>query len=226
MAMEHIKYPRTPHLPQSRGITDDDEVLSETQVRQYFSNEELVWTEKMDGENITIYPDGSFHSRSLTAHHKPYHSYLQNAIIPPLIEKLGELEGELKDLSNGMRICGEYLYARHGVSYDDLKSFFLVFSIWHEDLCLPWNLTELLCRKWELQTVPILAIAPYDEHFLRKLIDETEQGTREGFVIRPTNAFLRSFFDMNVAKYVRANRPVTPSDWSGREHNSLRETGF
>ena len=46
-----VKYPRTPHLPFSQGVTSDDKII---QTLNYFVGEEIVITEKMDGENTTM----------------------------------------------------------------------------------------------------------------------------------------------------------------------------
>ena len=46
------KYPRTYHLPFSPGFTSDDKVLKDD---SYFRGKEIVVTEKMDGENVSIY---------------------------------------------------------------------------------------------------------------------------------------------------------------------------
>lgn len=62
--MERYKYPRTPHLPFSLGMTSDDKVASEQTLAHLRSGIELVVTEKMDGGNLTFYRDG-FHGRSL-----------------------------------------------------------------------------------------------------------------------------------------------------------------
>jgi hypothetical protein len=48
--MTYIKYPRTPHLPWSESLDDDDFVIED--VDALFENE-IVMTEKMDGENTT-----------------------------------------------------------------------------------------------------------------------------------------------------------------------------
>ena len=45
-----MKYPRTPHLPFSEGMTRDDRVWKDT---HYFDQTEVVVTEKMDGGKLT-----------------------------------------------------------------------------------------------------------------------------------------------------------------------------
>lgn len=48
------KYPRTPHLPWSPGATKDDVRCINTEI---FTGKRVVITEKMDGENTTLYSD-------------------------------------------------------------------------------------------------------------------------------------------------------------------------
>ena len=57
---EYIKYPRTFHLPWSPGATSDDKMLDGI---DHFFGCECVITEKLDGENTTIYYNGYFHAR-------------------------------------------------------------------------------------------------------------------------------------------------------------------
>lgn len=47
-----VKYPKTYHLSWSLGRSDDDKVLHDISC---FCDKEIVVTEKMDGENITLY---------------------------------------------------------------------------------------------------------------------------------------------------------------------------
>lgn len=61
----YVKYPRTYHLPWSPGLTDDDRMLPSTKV---FEGKQVVVTEKMDGENTTMYRD-YMHARSLEEEH-------------------------------------------------------------------------------------------------------------------------------------------------------------
>ena len=60
--MEKFKYPRTFHLPYSPSVSDDDKMLPDD---SQFWNREVSVSVKMDGENTTVYPDGTCHARSL-----------------------------------------------------------------------------------------------------------------------------------------------------------------
>ncbi|MFT5465446.1 MAG: hypothetical protein ACI8UO_000541 [Verrucomicrobiales bacterium] len=56
-----IKYPRTLHLPWSPGSTNDDCFLNGV---SHFEGREVVVTEKLDGENTSMYR-GGIHARTL-----------------------------------------------------------------------------------------------------------------------------------------------------------------
>lgn len=68
-----MKYPRTPHLPWSPGASVDDVRLEGL---DGFEGEEVVVTEKLDGENTTLYRDG-LHARSMDSAHHPSRTWVK-----------------------------------------------------------------------------------------------------------------------------------------------------
>ena len=56
-----VKYPRTMHLPWSLGLTNDDKKIA---CLDAFIGQRVIVTEKMDGENTSMYSD-YIHARSL-----------------------------------------------------------------------------------------------------------------------------------------------------------------
>lgn len=103
------KYGRTFHLPSSPGVTSDDKIMRSLSGLMV---EDLVVTEKMDGENTTIHSAGS-HARSPDSRYHPSRDWLK-----------AFAAGLSPYLRPGERIIGENLYARHSVAYDALPSFF------------------------------------------------------------------------------------------------------
>lgn len=204
------KYPRTPHFPFSLGVTKDDKVLSST---NHFNNKLVVVTEKMDGENTTIYND-YYHARSLDSKHRDYHSYLLANILPMIQYQI----------PNNYRICGEYLYAKHSIYYENLENYFLVFSIWNNDICISWEDVEQLCKEWKINTVPVLYKGIYDENKIKEIANEVVKKGGEGIVVRLQDAFLYNDFNNSIAKFVRANHVQTNSHWSQSiiEQNKLK----
>ena len=198
---DHYKYPRTPHLPWSPGSTEDD--IRNTTLSS-FRDHEIVVTEKMDGENTTLYCDYS-HARSLDSRHhssrdwlKTWHNNFAHSI--PV----------------GWRICGENLYARHSIAYEKLISYFYGFSIWNEDnFCLSWSETLEWFEILGVQPVKELYRGPWDEEMLRDLIIDTDRS--EGYVIRVSGEFSYSQFDQYIAKWVRTGHVQTEKHWMHSE---------
>lgn len=205
------KYPRTPHLPFSLGATSDDKILKST---EHFKGQTVVVTEKMDGENTTIYKD-YYHARSLDSMHRDYHSYLLSKILPAIQYKIPE----------GWRICGEYLYASHSIAYNELEDYFLVFSIWNENNeCLSWEETKESAKELGLYTVPELYVGEYDEIIVKQIAQTVVNRGGEGIVLRTAERFQYEDFGNNIAKYVRANHVQTDQHWSmgNIEKNNLK----
>lgn len=195
------KYPRTPHLPFSLGATSDDKILKDT---LHFKNKKIVITEKMDGENTTLYSN-YYHARSLNSKHRDYHSYLLTNILPQIQYLIPE----------NWRVCGEYLFAKHSISYSNLEDYFLVFSIWNEaNNCLSWDDTKVYAELLNLKLVPELYVGTYDEELVKKIAEETVKRGGEGIVVRAYEAFPYDEFGLHIAKYVRKNHVQTERHWS------------
>lgn len=196
------KYPRTAHLPWSPGASEDDIRLD---VVRGLVGQEVVVTEKMDGENTTIYSGGHIHARSLdSAHHE------SRAWVKALAGRIAH------DIPSGWRLCGENLYARHSIAYDDLKSYFVLFSVWHEDLCLSWEDTLLWAQLLDLQVAPQLYIGPYDEVILKSITSNLQLDRQEGIVVRDVGSFCREDFGEKVLKWVRSGHVQTEDHWMHR----------
>ncbi|MFH0177062.1 RNA ligase family protein [Streptomyces cacaoi] len=190
-------YPRTPHVPWSPGFSADD-------VRAGglggFVGREVVVTEKLDGENTTLYADG-LHARSLDSAHHPSRAWVK------------ALQGRVgARIPAGWRVCGENLYARHSIPYDVLDSYFYGFSVWDErDRCLGWDETVRFLRGLGVPAPPVLWRGTFDERALRRLRVET--GRQEGYVVRTVEGFAREDFAGQVAKWVRPGHVTTGTHW-------------
>ncbi|MNK64294.1 RNA ligase [compost metagenome] len=198
--MDRFAYPRTYHLPWSPGATSDDKIIRNA---NQFANQLIVVTEKRDGENTTLYADGYVHARSVDGTGKEYQSWITR--------KWREV---CWSLDADVRICGENLFARHSIAYEDLKSFFEVFGIYKGDLCLNWSDTKLIASKFGLELVPTLYVGLWDEKVIRQLCEDVVARGGEGLVVRNTDSFTTANFSLNVAKYVRANHVTTNEHWT------------
>lgn len=73
MSPQLYKYPRTPHLSFSPGVGEDDLKLNRHKI---FANCQVVVTEKLDGENTTLYRN-YIHARSLDSRHHPSRAWVK-----------------------------------------------------------------------------------------------------------------------------------------------------
>jgi len=198
---EKTKYPRTPHVPWSPGFTGDDIRLIDL---GHFKGKQVVVTEKLDGENCTIGRNYS-HARSLDPQPHPSRDWVKS-----LAGQIGH------DIPDGWRLCGENLFAQHSIAYDELPSYFVLFSIWdNNNVCLSWDDTEEWAQLLGVHTVPVLYRGPWDEEKIQAVFDGKSKfsagGPAEGYVVRNAGAFHYSQFNKNIAKYVRAGHVAPDS---------------
>ena len=196
------KYPRTPHLPLSQGYSSDgEEIFADLLV---FLDNEIVITEKLDGENCSLYRDG-FHARSLNeplAHEsrdwlKNYHAQFAH------------------EIPEAWRICAENLYARHSIVYENLENYLWALSVWNEkNVALSWDATldflSGLSPNPALKPPPQLfrgrvATLPELFHLLTSITNSLDLEKQEGIVIRTAGEIAYEEFRNHVCKWVRKN---------------------
>jgi hypothetical protein len=194
-----VKYPRSYHLPWSLGRTDDDKTLSSV---DHFIGKQVVVTEKMDGENTSIYKD-FHHARSINGG-----KHESRSMVAQLQARLAN------DLPDGMRVCGENCYAKHSIGYSALPDYFLAFSIWNENTCLSWDETVEWAELLGIAMVPVLYRGIYDEEAIKATyIDNRTPDLMEGYVVRIADSFEYGDFSKSLAKFVRKNHVQTSEHW-------------
>lgn len=201
--MTRYKYPRTPHLPWSPGRGQDDKVLSNV---QHFIGRDVVVTEKMDGENTSLYSDYS-HARSIDGRYHPSRAWVKayHASISHLIP-------------DNWRICGENMYAQHSIVYDNLDSYFLCYSIWDKDNnAISWDATTSFCDAIGISMVKVLYKGMFNETILRNLAEAMDLNKQEGYVVRITDQFSYEDFPTSVAKFVRKGHVQTDEHWMNKQ---------
>ncbi|MGW3159246.1 RNA ligase family protein [Streptomyces sp. NPDC001089] len=198
-----VHYPRTPHLPWSPGATSDDVRVTDL---AGLRDLEVVVTEKLDGENTTLYADG-LHARSLDSAHHP-----SRAWVKALQARVGAA------LPPGWRVCGENLYARHSIAYTALDSFFYGFSVWDGERCLGWDRTVRFLRSLGVPVPRVLWRGVLDDRALRSLrVLRLDPARTEGYVVRTVEGFRYEEFGRRVAKWVRPGHVRTDTHWMHAE---------
>lgn len=186
----YFKYPRTYHLPWSPGATKDDRIMDEIP----WEGREVIVTEKMDGENTSMYRD-HIHARSIVNGYHPSRSWVKNFHARFAHE-----------IPYGWRLCGENLQAKHSIVYENLPGYFMLFSVWNEkNECLSWDDTLEWAELLDVPTVPVLRGPEIwgDESDLDDLLFGRYSDEREGYVIRVTDQFTYADFRKSLGKYVR-----------------------
>jgi hypothetical protein len=196
----YVKHPRTHHVPWSLGINDDDRVVEDM---EGFRGRRVVVTEKMDGENTTIYNDFT-HARSVDSGSHPSRDWLKNFA-----------SGFMHDIPSGWRVCGENVYAKHSIGYSDLPSYFLGFSVWNEmNICLSWDETLEWFELLGITPVRVMHDGTYYESAIRAKCDvDKHWDTCEGYVIRVAEEIGYGEFKSKVAKCVRKGHVQTAQHW-------------
>ena len=118
------------------------------------------------------------------------------------------------DIPEGWRVCGENLYARHSIAYEDLPSYFMGFSVWNaKNECLSWDDTLEWFDLLSIEPVPVLYDGLFDEGKIRALWTPEQWEKQEGYVVRVAEAFGYGEFSRKVAKFVRPNHVQTSRHW-------------
>ncbi len=197
----YIKYGRTFHLPWSPGAHDDDKTLPNC---DHFEGRIVVVTEKMDGENTTCYSDGHIHARSIDSKGGEDRAWVKKFLT----------ENVCYNLPEGWRVCGENVWAKHSIAYDNLDTFFYGFSIWNErNVCLSWEETLEWFELLGITPVPVQSLDVFSEQDLRKMERGIDTNKVEGYVVRVADSFKYGEFKSSVAKWVRAGHVQTTTHW-------------
>lgn len=202
------KYPRTLHFEFSPGVMNDDKTQFDL---SSFEGKEVVVTEKRDGENTTMMRN-YIYARSMDSNNHPSRNWVKG------------LWGSIRyEIPENWRFCGENMYAKHSVGYDDLDTYFELFSIWNEEnVCLSWDETLEYCELLNIKHVPVLYRGIFDVDLFKSMSINTEK--QEGFVVRIVDSYKYSDFSKSVIKWVRKGHVQTDEHWMTQkiEPNKLK----
>jgi len=203
------KYGRSLHAQISLGTTSDDRFMPNGYVKAFAEMDDLVVTEKLDGQNNCFNKYGLFARSHLAPTQHPWDK--------PLRQRWELMKDDLNDLE----IFGENMYGIHSIAYRNLESFFYVFGIREDKRWLSWEEVEFYAALLDFPTVPRLIIkTSLNDYFSKKQNEnivlanwltenlgmtweksvqtggllggydpETEKPCSEGFVIRNKDGF-------------------------------------
>jgi hypothetical protein len=205
-----IKYPRTAHLPESKGMTSDDKMGSAQALAYLDSGIELSVSIKMDGGNISMMRD-NFYGRSLDS---GTHAWDQQA---------KALWAKIRlDIPEGWRLSGESMYARRSIAYENLPGIYLLFGIWDEtNTLLSWDDTIIWAEMLGLPMVETIYRGTSFKDAREAWAKNYSPETSEGFVVRDAGRIAYKDFPNKALKFVRASHVTTRADWRHRDDFAL-----
>ena len=181
------RYPRTYHLPDSPGGTDDT-------VQQDLSwlDGELVVTEKLDGGGL-IFTRDAMYGRPPDSGAHPWDR--------PAKALWAMTAYRIPD---GWRVCGESMWVRRTIAYTDLPGVFIVFGIWDEtDTLLGWDDTVDWAKRLELPVVPVLYRGGSLSEARAAWARRRDAETSEGYVVRSAGRIPAAEFPLRLLAWVR-----------------------
>ena len=239
---ESRKYCRSLHAQISLGTTSDDRFMPNGYVKSFAHKENLVLTEKLDGQNNCFNKKGVF-ARSHTAP-------TEHPWDKPMRERWQLIKNDLDELE----IFGENMYGIHSIAYKKLESFFYVFAVREGENWLSWEEVKFYANLLDFPTVPEIKISKslketYQDgqpeskllqQWLKKNLGmtweesvetggllggfdpQTGKSCSEGFVIRNKEGYNTNNGDLpveknefdNLFKLVRASHVQTDVHWT------------
>jgi len=216
--MESRKYGRTYHFPFSPGTTSDDRIQHD--YWHYLSQmQDVVHTEKLDGENNCLNKYGVFARSHAAPTTSPWTSHLR--------QRWEAIKHDLGDLE----LFGENIYAIHSIEYQQIAHHFYVFAVRHHDQWLSWDEVCFYAAAFDFPVVPILwrgnpikdellfkqsvlALTQQQSAFASIDVQTKNVCTIEGVVSRDANGFGLQELGQHVFKYVRKCHVKTDEHWT------------
>jgi atypical dual specificity phosphatase len=216
------KFPRTEHVFNIGGATVDDRILP-TDKLEYFLNNDVQITEKVDGAQIGFSLDENFkvivQNRS---HYVNSASHTQFKLLDKWI--YDHTEALYQILDKDTILFGEWLYAKHSISYNNLPDYFLAFDLYNKNDKVFYNrkILEEKLKDTNVYAVRIMYEGKINKPQILKMIEKDSDYTSG----RVEGIYLKVFEDDYVkyrAKLVRNDFLCGNKHWSKNiiEKNSI-----
>lgn len=201
-----LKFPKIQHVPWSCSVARDDrQFASEEEIFRAFEGKEVVYMEKMDGEN-TVFSSERISARSTSGGYgKPWQ-----------VDMLKRWEAIRHDIPEEITIYGENMTGVHAVLYDTLDDFFYVFGVTEEteDGLVYLSYEDILgyAEALGLKIAPTIKSGSLEKFAIP---EKSSFGpTCEGYVVRNVESFPieGDAWNQNIAKCVREGHVQPGSD--------------
>lgn len=213
------KYCRTLHFNFSPEIHDDDKVVHMKNLGN-FLNREYVILEKLDGQNNCL--------KGLETITNSYpgvfaRTHAQETKLPWDHILISWYHNNKYNLKDNIWYFVENLFAEHSIKYEKLDFYFFLFNLYNpiNNMFLSWDEVEFEAKRLGLKTPKVLfrgtfnSMSEVKQWMDREIRFPSEYGEeREGFVMRPVEAFNANDFSKVVGKYVRKGHVQTDEHWT------------
>jgi hypothetical protein len=179
---------------------DDDKMMSDVSA---FDGQDVVVTEKMDGECTTMYTD-YIHARSINSG-----SHTSRDWVKAFHRQI------CGDIPVGWRVNVENMYAKHAIFYDQLETYAYGFAIWDDkNYTLDWDTTLEWFKLLGITPCPVIYRGIFDKNAIETAYKcASEDHECEGYVVRLVKSFHYKEFRTNVGKYVRKGHIQNAAHW-------------
>jgi len=214
------KYPSTHYFSVSPGVDPEDIKRAGYVNMEALIGKPLIFMEKMDGSNGSLCREKAAARNGETAKHYSF-------------DLFKSIHAEIRySLPEHLVFFGEWLYAKHSIPYENLESYFQLFSVYdiNRREWYAWHEVEFLSEQLGFTLAPVLLKETFSEEYqlvnkVMELAEEVISGGGEGIVVRSAFSFYYGQFKDNVGKYVRENHVTTDDHWMSRQlvKNKLRD---
>ena len=208
------KFPRTQHIFNIGGATVDDRILNKEDYEMYMKNEDVFIAEKVDGAQLGISIDENY--KILIQNRSHYVNSKSHSQFEKLDKWIMDHSQSLYEiLDQDTILFGEWLYAKHSISYDNLPDYFLAFDLYNKKKKLFYN-RDILVEKLKDTSLNFVREMYRgkikDKNQLLKMIEEKSNYTSDG---RVEGIYLKIF----EGDYVKSRCKLVRNDFlSGNDH--------
>ena len=208
------KFPRTQHIFNIGGATVDDRILNKEDYEMYMKNEDVFIAEKVDGAQLGISIDENY--KILIQNRSHYVNSKSHSQFEKLDKWIMDHSQSLYEiLDQDTILFGEWLYAKHSISYDNLPDYFLAFDLYNKKKKLFYN-RDILVEKLKDTSLNFVREMYRgkikDKNQLLKMIEEKSIYTSDG---RVEGIYLKIF----EGDYVKSRCKLVRNDFlSGNDH--------
>ena len=207
------KFPRTQHIINIGGASVDDRILDKNGYSEFMNNDDVFIAEKVDGAQLGISISDDY--KILIQNRSHYVNSKSHSQFEKLDKWIMDHNDSLYEiLDQDTILFGEWLYAKHSISYNNLPDYFLAFDLYNKKKKLFYN-RDILVEKLKDTNIHFVREMYRgkikDQNQLLKMIEQQSDYTDS----RVEGIYLKIF----EGDYIKGRCKLVRNDFlSGNEH--------